>query len=206
MSTDGWKNFGHYGANHDPGNVHGKVALARALEDALERLIIDGGIKSPAGTRRGLAARMRYLTTTKGGPQALADAGITATAPTIRAWTRGTQRPRPANLEAIDTAYWNLRARNVLANPGALKQHLNRGGRGTRIEIHPVNQDAVDEPRRRDNLRIQHRQVRYIWDDAVDALAASDLDALEGLWDDIIAELDSDWGAYTYVSYIGIGA
>jgi hypothetical protein len=94
----------------------------------------------------------------------------------------------------------------VLANPGALKQHLNRGGRGTRIEIHPVNQTAVDEPRRRDNLRIQHRQVRYIWDDAVDALVASDLATMEDLWDDVIAELDSDWGAYTYVSYIGIGA
>src|ERR1051325_6611128 len=125
MSTDGWKNFGNYGADRDPGNVHGKIALARALEDALERMIIDGGIKSPVDTRRGLKARMRYLTTTKGGPQALADAGIHATPTTIRAWTRGTQRPRPANLEAIDTAYWNLRAHNVLANPGALKQHLN---------------------------------------------------------------------------------
>ncbi|MFI0779267.1 hypothetical protein [Streptomyces sp. NPDC021212] len=206
MSTDGWKNFGTYGADREPGNVHGKIALARALEDALERMIIDGGIKSPVDTRRGLKARMRYLTTTKGGPQALADAGIHATPATIRAWTRGTQRPRPANLEAIDTAYWNLRAHNVLTNPGALKQHLNRNGRGTRIEIHPVNQTTVDEPRRRDNLRIQHRQVRYIWDDAVDALVASDLDTLEDLWDDIIAELDSDWGAYTYISYIGIGA
>ena len=29
---------------------------------------------------------------------------------------------------------------------------------------------------------------------------------MEDLWDDVIAELDSDWGAYTYVSYIGIGA
>ncbi|SEM87975.1 hypothetical protein SAMN05414137_1942, partial [Streptacidiphilus jiangxiensis] len=27
MSTDGWKNFGRYGANRDPGNVHGAVAL-----------------------------------------------------------------------------------------------------------------------------------------------------------------------------------
>ncbi|CDR18151.1 hypothetical protein [Streptomyces iranensis] len=147
--------------------------------------------------------RRPSLTTTKGGPQVLADAGIRATPATIRAWTRGTQRPRPANLEAIDTAYWNLRAHNVLTSPGALKQHLNRNGRSTRIEIHPVNQTAVDEPRRRDNLRIQHRQIRYIWDDA---LVASDLDTMEDLWDDIIAELDSDWGAYTCASYIGIGA
>ncbi|RGD56385.1 hypothetical protein DR950_00005 [Kitasatospora xanthocidica] len=206
MSTDGWKNFGRYGANRDPGNVHGKIALGRALEDALERMIVEGGIKSPPATRRGLIARMRYLTSHKGGAQALADAGITATPATIRAWTKGTQRPRPANLEGIDTAYWNLRAHNVLANPGAFKQHLNNAGKGTRVEIHPINQDVVDEPRRRDNLRIRSLQVRYVWDDAVDAMAAGDADALEEIWDDIIGDLDSDWGAYTYVSHIGLGA
>lgn len=206
MSTDGWKNFGTYGANRDPGNVHGAIALARALEDALERMIIDGGVRSPATTRRGLMARMNYLTTTKGGAQALADAGITAAPATIRAWTRGLQRPRADNLEMIDTAYWNLRARNVLASPGAFKQHLNRAGKGTAMEIHPVNQQVVDEHARRTNLRLRRLQVRYIWDMAVDALAQGNLDALEDVWDDVIAELDSDWGAYTYVSHIGLGA
>ncbi|MFK4272519.1 hypothetical protein [Streptomyces milbemycinicus] len=206
MSTDGWKNFGKYGANLDPGNIHGKYALGRALEDALERMIIHGGIKSPASTRRGLMARMKYLTTTSGGAQAMADAGITATRPTIRAWTKGKQRPRPENAEAIDTAYWNLRAANILANPGALKQHLNRGGQGTKVEIHPINQDVVLPTRRRDNLRVRRFQVRYVWDAAVDALVAGDIAELEQIWDDIIAELDSDWGAYTYVAHIGLGA
>ncbi|MFI1200455.1 hypothetical protein ACH4VR_13555 [Streptomyces sp. NPDC020883] len=206
MSTDGWKNFGKYGANLDPGNIHGKIALGQALEDALERMIIDGGIKSPATTRRGLKARMNYLTTHKGGPQALTDAGITATPATLRKWTKGTQQPKPANREAIDTAYWNLRAHNVLANPGAFKQHLNRAGQGTKIEIHPINQDVVIPTRRRDNLRVRRFQVRYIWDEAVDAMVAGDVDKLEELWDDVIAELDSDWGAYTYVSHIGLGA
>lgn len=206
MSTDGWKNFGTYGASRDPGNIHGKHALASALEDTLERMIIEGGIKSPASTRRGLTARMRYLTTTQGGAQALAAAGITATRPTIRAWTRGTQHPRPDNQEAIDTAYWNLRAANVLANPGALKQHLNRSNRGTQVEIHPVDQTLVDEHARRNNLRVRRIQVRYIWDAAVDALASSDIAELERIWDDIIAELDSDWGAYTYVTHVGLGA
>lgn len=205
MSTDGWRNFGLYGAAGDPGNVHGGVALGRALEDALERMIVEGGVKSPVTTRRGLTARMRYLTTTKAGPQALADAGITASRSTVRAWTRGTRSPRPANLEAIDTAYWNLRARNVMANPAALKQHLDRGGRGTMVEIHPINQDVVLAPRRRDNLRMRRRQVRYIWDAAVDAMIANDRPALEDTWDDVTAELDSDWGAYTYVSHVGLG-
>ncbi|MEY9842677.1 hypothetical protein [Streptacidiphilus sp. EB103A] len=206
MSTDGWKNFGEYGADRDPGNVHGNVALGRALENALERLIIDGGIKSPASTRRGLVARMRYLTTTQGGYQALAEAGITATRPTIRAWTRGTQHPRPENQEAIDTAYWNLRAANLRFNPGAFKQHLNRGGRGTQVEIHPIDQSLVDDNARRDNLEGRRVQVHYVWDAAVDAMFAADLAELERIWDDIIAELDSDWGAYTYVSSIGLGA
>ncbi|UGQ12006.1 hypothetical protein LO772_35525 [Yinghuangia sp. ASG 101] len=206
MATDGWRNFGHYGADGDPGNIHGRVALGRALEDALERMITDGGIKSPATTRRGLTARMRYLTRTQGGHAALATAGITATPATLRAWTQGTRRPRPANLEAIDTAYWTLRAHNVMANPAALKHRLNRDGRGTAMEIHPINQDVVDVPRRRENLRTRRLQVRYIWDDAVDALIAHDLRALDAIWDDIIAELDSDRGAYTYISHIGLGA
>ncbi|MFJ6141250.1 hypothetical protein [Kitasatospora sp. NPDC092286] len=206
MSTDGWKNFGRYGADRDRGNVHGAVALGRALEDALERMIIEGGIKSPPSTRRGLTARMRYLMTHKGGAQALADAGITAVAATIRAWTKGTQRPRPANRDAIDTVYWNLRAANVLNNPAVLKAHLNRDGRGTRIEIHPINQQVVDEPRRRNNLRVRSFQARYIWDDAVDALTTGDADKLEEIWDDVISELDSDYGAYQYVSHVGLGA
>lgn len=205
MSTDGWRNFGLYGAAGDPGNIHGGVALGRALEDALERMIVEGGVKSPVTTRRGLTARMRYLTNTKAGPQALADAGITASRSTVRAWTLGTRSPRPANLEAIDTAYWNLRARNVMANPAALKQHLDRGGRGTTMEIHPINQNVVHAPRRRDNLRMRRLQIRYIWDDAVDAMIANDLPALEDAWDDVTAELDSDWGAYTYVSHVGLG-
>ncbi|MGC0318165.1 hypothetical protein [Kitasatospora acidiphila] len=206
MSTDGWKNFGRYGADRDPGNVHGKIALGRALEDVVERMILEGGIKSPASSWRGLKARMNYLLSHKGGRQALADAGITAGAATIRAWKNGKQRPRPANLEAIDTAYWTLRARNVLANPALLKAHLNNDGRGTRIEIHPINQDVVEEPRRRDNLRVRSFQARYIWDDAVDALTTGDTDALEDIWDDVISELDSDYGAYQYVSSIGLGA
>lgn len=149
---------------------------------------------------------MKYLTTTSGGAQAMADAGITASRPTIRAWTKGKQRARPENAEAIDTAYWNLRAANILANPGALKQHLNRGGQGTKVEIHPINQDVVLPTRRWDNLRVRRFQVRYVWDAAVDALVAGDIGELEQIWDDIIAELDSDWGTYTYVAHVGPGA
>jgi hypothetical protein len=81
----------------------------------------------------------------------------------------------------------------VPANPAALKQYLNRGGQGTRVEIHPVDQTMVDAPRRRDSLRVRKLQVRYIWDAAVDALIDGNLGALEDVWDDVIAEFDSDW-------------
>ncbi|MFD0525989.1 hypothetical protein ACFQ1I_00040 [Kitasatospora arboriphila] len=40
----------------------------------------------------------------------------------------------------------------------------------------------------------------------MDAMVAGDEAKLEEIWDDVIADLDSDWGAYTYVSHIGLGA
>lgn len=208
MATDGWRLFGLYGADRDPGNIHGGVALGRALETVLERMIVEGGIKSPASTRRGLTARMRYLTTHQGGLQALAEAGVTAAPGTLRAWTKGTRQPRPANAELVDTAYWTLRARNVLAHPAGLKQHLARDGRGTTVEIQPVNQDVVQPKRRRDNLDVRRVQVhRPIWNAAVDALVDRDRAALEDLWIDVIqGGLGSDWAAYVYVAHVGIGA
>ncbi|QCX82148.1 hypothetical protein C9F11_42840 (plasmid) [Streptomyces sp. YIM 121038] len=206
----GWRNFGRLGANRSAENVRGGQALGAAMESALSRLIREGGIRSPVTTNRGLNARLNYLNSVAG-RQAMADAGITARPRTMDKWFAGTQQPMASNKEKIDTAYWNLRAERVLNNLGAFKQHLNNRGRGTSIEIHPVNQDLVDEKARRPNLLGEqaHRMlpnVRYIWDDAVDAMRQGDSDKLEEIWDDVIADMDSDWGAYTYVSYVGIGA
>ncbi|WP_331730055.1 hypothetical protein OHV05_35495 (plasmid) [Kitasatospora sp. NBC_00070] len=93
-----------------------------------------------------------------------------------------------------------------MLNSGAFKQHLNRAGRGSKIEIHSINQQVVGENRRRDNLRVRSFQVCYVWDDAVDALTAGDAGRLAEIWEDIISELDSDYGAYLYVSHVGLGA
>jgi hypothetical protein len=117
-------------------------------------------------------------------PQSLTRDSITAHPSTLRAWTRGQPTSRRS------TPPTGTCAANVLANPGALKQHLNHAGQDTKMEIHPIDQTLVDEHARRNNLRLRKLQVRYIWDDAVD----------------VIAELDSDWGAYTHVSHIGLGA
>ena len=206
----GWKNFGTYGANRSLENVRGGKALGRALEEALERQIIDGGIKSPVTSPRGLKARLKYLNS-DAGVEAMREAGITVKSRALKNWFAGKQKPSAANLELVDTAYWNLRTRRILDNLGAFKQHLNNQGKGTAVEIHPVDQSQVGEHARRPNLEGEqaHRSlpaVRYIWDDAVDAMEAGDEGKLEEIWDDIITELDSDWGAYTYVSYVGLGA
>lgn len=206
----GWKNFGTYGANRSAENVRGGKALGRALEEALERQILEGGIKSPVTSPRGLRARLKYLNS-DAGVEAMREAGVTVKARALKNWFAGAQKPSAANLELVDTAYWNLRTRRVLDNLGAFKQHLNRQGKGTAVEIHPIDQSLVEEHAVRQNLigEQAHRSlpaVRYIWDDAVDAMEAGDEGALEEIWDDIITELDSDWGAYTYVSYVGLGA
>ncbi|MFJ8752322.1 hypothetical protein ACIREO_23745 [Streptomyces sp. NPDC102441] len=206
----GWRNFGRLGANLSPENVRGGVALGAAMEEALSRQIREGGIRSPVTTNRGLNARLNYLDS-DAGRQAMADAGVDVTPRTMKKWFDGTQQPLPSNKEKIDTAYWGLRTDRFLNNLGAFKQHLNNRGRGTSIEIHPVNQDLVEENARRLNLigDQAHRflpNVRYIWDDAVDAMRDGDSGKLEEIWDDVIADLDSDWGAYTYVSYVGLGA
>jgi hypothetical protein len=206
----GWRNFGTYGANLSAENVRGGKALGRALEDALSRQIIEGGIKSPVTSPRGLRARLKYLGSDSG-IQAMREAGITVKSRALNNWFAGTQKPSPANLELVDTAYWNLRTQRIMDNLGAFKQHLNNQGRGTAVEIHPVNQSLVDEHARRPNLEGEQAirtlpSVRYVWDEAVDAMEAGDEGKLEEIWDDIISELDSDWGAYTYVSYVGLGA
>ncbi|WP_155057598.1 hypothetical protein [Streptomyces blattellae] len=206
----GWRNFGTYGANRSAENVRGGKALGRALEDALSRQILEGGIKSPVTTPRGLKARLNYLNS-DAGIQAMREAGITVKSRALKNWFAGTQKPNPANLELVDTAYWDLRTRRIRDNPGAFKQHLNNQGNGTAVEIHPINQDLVDEHARRPNLMGDQAirtlpAVRYVWNDAVDAMEAGDEGKLEEIWDDIITDLDSDWGAYTYVSYVGLGA
>ncbi|MPY60958.1 hypothetical protein [Streptomyces spongiae] len=206
----GWRNFGTYGANRSAENVRGGKALGRALEDALSRQITEGGIKSPVTSPRGLKARLNYLNS-DAGVEAMREAGITVKSRALNNWFAGTQKPNPANLELVDTAYWNLRTRRIRDNLGAFKQHLNNQGNGTAVEIHPINQAHVDEHARRPNLEGDQAirtlpAVRYVWNDAIDAMKAGDEGKLEEIWDDIITDLDSDWGAYTYVSYIGLGA
>ncbi|MFF9795345.1 helix-turn-helix domain-containing protein [Streptomyces bacillaris] len=152
-------------------------------------------------TPHGLAIRLRYLTWDNRGNHWLRRAGISATDRTIARWKSGQQRPRPTNLKKIDRAFWTCRRANLAEY---YKRRLCDDGRGTRIEIHPVNQKQV-EPNRRRELRVRHVNVRRPWAAIVDAWSSNGHAELDGLWQSIACDLGSDHSAYSYVSHLGFG-
>ncbi|MGW7460005.1 hypothetical protein [Streptomyces sp. NPDC054797] len=195
-SEDLWARWGDWG-KYDARGVKGGEALI--LE--LNRIVYSSGITSPVTSRRGLAARLRYLDS-PAGRQALAEQGVTPR--TLRSWTRGKATPSPANRERVDRAYWERRRENLIRS-GWLARHLDNNGRGRRMEIYPVDQSHVDDKFRRP-LSDRSITVRYIWGDLVKAWADRDESLIDEIWDDVISDLDSEYAAYAYVSSIGIGA
>ncbi|MEV1093286.1 transcriptional regulator [Streptomyces microflavus] len=189
-----WMDFGLYGANGAPG--------ADALGTAIESMVT--GIASPVESDRGRAARLRYLTATDAGYEAMDRAGIHVSPRTLIAWLADEVIPRRDNLARLDAAYWDLRRRNVAAD---LKRRLHNGGRGTRVEINPVNQSAVDRKHQHD-LSTRSVNVRDLglWARAVDAWMDDDLEELDAVWDEIIEDLGSDYDTYSNLSSIGWAA
>ncbi|MCQ1582553.1 transcriptional regulator [Streptomyces parvus] len=187
-----WMEFGKYGANGAPGGE----ALGIAIEGMVR------GIASPVDSERGLAARLNYLTKSDAGYEAMDRAGVHVSPRTLMAWLAEERTPNKANLARLDAAYWDLRRRNVAAD---LKHRLNNNGRGTRVEINPVNQRGVEEKYRRD-LAPRSVNVRGVWDRAVDAWMDDDLDELDAVWDEVLDLIGSDYDGYSYVSSIGWSA
>lgn len=187
-----WMDFGKYGANGAPG--------AEALGIAMEGMV--RGISSPVDSERGLAARLNYLTKSDAGYEAMDRAGVHVSPRTLMAWLAEERIPNKANLARLDAAYWDLRRRNVAAD---LKHRLNNNGRGTRVEINPVNQGGVEQKYRRD-LAPRSISVRGVWDRAVDAWMDDDLAELDAVWDEILDLIGSDYDGYSYVSSIGWSA
>ncbi|MFE2296706.1 transcriptional regulator [Streptomyces sp. NPDC059445] len=183
--------FGKYGAR----GLKGHEALARRLDD------LAGYIATPVTARRGLLARLHYLTRTEHARTAAREAGLTVTNRTLRAWLDGTRSPSRKNLERIERAYRTVRRENVARY---LTARLNREGRGTRVEIHPLNQSQVDRPRQR-VVEFRTLNVRR-WDRIVAAWAAGDERALDAAWVDQVVDLGSQWGQYEYVTNIGFAA
>ncbi|WOP07049.1 transcriptional regulator [Streptomyces cyaneofuscatus] len=187
-----WMDFGKYGAAGAPG--------AEALGIAMEGMV--RGISSPVDSERGLAARLNYLTRSDAGYEAMDRAGVHVSPRTLMAWLAEERTPNKANLARLDAAYWDLRRRNVAAD---LKHRLNNGGRGTRVEINPVNQGGVEQKYRRD-LAPRSINVRGVWDRAVDAWMDDDLEELDAVWDEVLDLIGSDYDGYSFVSSIGWSA
>ncbi|MFE7891931.1 transcriptional regulator [Streptomyces sp. NPDC057412] len=184
--------FGKYGAQ----GLKGHEAVARRL-DALA-----GFVATPITQRRGLLARLHYLTRTEHARLAARAAGLTVTDRTLKAWLAGRRSPSRRNLENIEAAYRSVRRHNVARY---LLARLNREGRGTRVEFHPVNQSQVDRPRQR-VVEYRTLNVRH-WDRIVDAWARDDAAAMDEAWvNDATVDLGSEWGQYEYVTNIGFAA
>ncbi|WP_406253692.1 transcriptional regulator [Streptomyces chartreusis] len=184
--------FGKYGAR----GIKGHEAVARQL-DALANFIA-----TPITQRRGLLARLHYLTRTDHARQAARDAGLTVTDRTLKAWLDGKRNPSKKNLQNIETAYRTVRRHNVARY---ILARLNRDGRGTRVEFHPLNQSQVPRPRQR---AIQYRTLNVRqWNRIIEAWAANNDAALDDAWiNDATVDLGSEWGEYEYVTNIGFAA
>ncbi|MGW1013004.1 hypothetical protein ACWD4X_23580 [Streptomyces termitum] len=197
-SPDLWSRWGQW-QKSDAAGMRGGEALIRELN----RIVHTSGITSPVTSRRGLAARLRYLDS-PAGRTALAAQGVSPR--TVQAWmkSKSSISPTAASRDRIDAAYWQRRRENLIRS-GWLARHLDNNGQGRRMEIHPVDQTRVETKYRRD-LNSRTITVRYIWTDLVEAWSAQDANAVDEIWDDVISDLDSDYNAYAYVSGIGINA
>ncbi|MFF4739949.1 transcriptional regulator [Streptomyces sp. NPDC001262] len=183
--------FGKFGAR----GIKGSDAVARKLDE------LAGGIATPVTARRGWIARLHYLTRTGHARTAARDAGLTVTDRTLKAWLEGRRAPSKANLARIDAVYRAVRRQNVARH---LLKRLNREGRGTRVEIHPLDQSQVPRPLRR---VVEYRMLNVRrWDRIVGAWAAGDHQGLDAAWDDMIVDLGSQWGQYEYVTNVGFAA
>ncbi|MBA2947932.1 transcriptional regulator [Streptomyces himalayensis] len=183
--------FGKYGAR----GIKGHEAVARRLDD------LAGYIATPITAKRGLMARLNYLTRSDHARAAARAAGLTVTDRTIKAWLEGKRLPSKKNLDRIESAYRTVRRHNIARY---LVGRLNARGRGTRVEIHPVNQSQVPRPRQR---VVEYRTLNVRrWDRIVEAWAAADDQALDDAWADQIIDLGSQWGQYEYVTNIGFAA
>ncbi|MCT2545584.1 MULTISPECIES: transcriptional regulator [Streptomyces] len=182
--------FGKFGAR----GIKGSDAVARKLDE------LSGGIVTPVTVKRGLMARLHYLTKTEHSRRAARDAGLTVTDRTLKAWLDERRSPTKANLERIEAAYRQVRRQNVARH---LLRRLNADG-GTRVEIHPLNQSQVPRPLQR---MVEYRTMNVRrWDRIVEAWASGDHQGLDDAWEDTIVDLGSQWGQYEYVTNIGFAA
>src|SRR5690242_6376972 len=95
--------FGLYGAR----GIKGHEAVARRLDS------LAGYIATPITAKRGLLARLHYLTRTGHARAAARAAGLTVTDRTLKAWLDGKRNPSKKNLDRIEQAYRTVRRHNT---------------------------------------------------------------------------------------------
>ena len=156
--------------------------------------------RHPVTARRGLLARLHYLTRSTHARDAAPAAGLSVTDRPMHAWQACT-RPSRKNLERIEQTYRTVRRENFARY---LTARLNKEGRGTRVEIHLLNQSQVDRPHQR-AMEFRTMVVRR-WDRIVAAWAAGDDQELDDAWVDQVVDLGSQWGQYEYITNIGFAA
>lgn len=180
--------FGELGAN----GIEGGQALAVSLD---ARVFDAGWTRSEQEL---LEQAVQYLSVKKGAAAALQAHSITTDPAALTAWLPPGQAPGSDVQQRVQQAFRDLRRRNVAP---WLTRHLNAGG-GTRIEIHPVDQERV-EARHRRPLRVRKKNI-YRWNPIVQAWASQDFLQMEHQWQQEISDLDSDYRSYQYVHHIGI--
>ncbi|MFD5079659.1 transcriptional regulator [Streptomyces sp. NPDC058371] len=189
--------FGQYGAR----GVRSSLAAAHVLDT------LGGGITSPVTTRRGLAARLRYMTRSQHARNLMVSEGLNPSPKTLTNWLDGTQEPKASNLALIDQTYRRMRRHNVARY---LLQRLNAGG-GTRVEIHPADDTFVQRRYRRPDKNMRKINIRR-WDHIVAAWADGAWEKgsetpLDDAWINELSDaIGSDWGAYEYSKSLGFNA
>lgn len=182
----GRKTTGEYGAQGDPASKH--------IAAQIDEYAMSGGIASSPESDRGFFARLNYLVKRKGGGGAMERNGVRPR--TLRDWRSGRTKASRANRERVDRAYQELRRENMMPR---LKHEL----RQRQIEITPVNQGNVPRPRQR-TLNVRRKTLRSDqWDAILNAWEDGDFDTIQDVYDDAIAEDDTDYSAYANVAYVG---
>ena len=162
--------FGKFGAR----GIKGSDAVARQLDR------LAGHIVTPVTAKRGLMARLHYLTTSDRAWQAAQRRRTDRERPDAEGMAGGQDAVRRRPTWSASTPPTRaVRRRNVAHH---LTARLNREGRGTRVEIHPLDQSGVARPLQR---VVEHRSMNVRgWDKIVGSWAAGDHQGLDDAWND----------------------